>query len=211
MFGGEEMEGYAYLVYPAYRDLRFDTRADEATPQQVHAEMLRAAGPFDFYADPLSEGRLQGHVGSWMVRRDGQVAGCSAWDNREILSEVVERLPLGLRATSAVLRSWPFRLPARPHLPRPGERLRSWYLFDFFATDPRLARDLMRQIASTARGRGIDYCYLPHQPEDRWLRAVRADIPRPFASTVPYRLQIWGRPGAPVPKLERPYVDIRDL
>jgi GNAT superfamily N-acetyltransferase len=211
LFGGRDVGGYAYLVYPAYRDLGAAALANEATPQQVHAEMLCASGPFDFYADPLSEGRLQGHVGSWLVRRNGQVAGCSAWDNREILSEVVERLPPGLRAASGLLRRWPFRFPARPHLPQAGERLRSWYLFDFFATDPRLGRDLMRQVATTARRNGIDYCYLPHLPGDRWLPAVRADIPRPFVSTVPYRLQAFGRPGYTVPELKRPYVDIRDL
>jgi GNAT superfamily N-acetyltransferase len=211
LFGAQDVGGYAYLVYPAFRALPAASRAGAATLEEVHREMLRVAGPFDFYADPLPEGRMQGHVASWLVRRRGQIAGCSAWNNREILSEVVERLPLRLRAASGLLDRWPFALPARPRLPRPGEELRSWYLFDMFASDPLLARDLMRQVSAAARERGIDYCYLPHLPGDGWVRAVRADIPRFFASTVPYRLQAFDWPRNPVPRVERIYLDVRDL
>ena len=202
--------GYAYLVYPVYRRLAAERSLAPAGLAEVHAEMRRVEGPFDFYCDPLAEGRMAGHVASWLCGRGASRAGCSAWSNRGILGEVVESLPLPLRLLGGALEAPPLRRLRLPRIPRPGEELRSWYLFDFFSRDEAAARDLVRGVASQALDRGIEWLYLPFGPGDRRLRSLRADVPRPFAPIVAYRLVLHcpGRMPAPI---ERLYVDVRDL
>ena len=201
---------YAYQVYPTYRELPSEHLPTEADPDEVFEAHRRIAGPFDFATDPRQGGDLSPRVSSWMVRDGADQAGCSVWDNHDILGEVVERIPTGLRVAGAVMRVVPFaRLP---HVPRPGEQLRSWYIYDAFASRPDLARDLYRHLAGVARAEGIDYLYIVHIDSQRpWVEAVRADLPRAFAPVIPYVLFAgWDRE-EPFPTLERVYVDIRDL
>ncbi len=202
--------GYAYLVYPVHRKLATGRPLAPAGLAEVHAEMRRVEGPFDFYCDPLLEGRMPGHVASWLCGRGLSRAGCSAWSNRGILGEVVESLPLSLRLLGRALEAPPLRRLHLPRIPRPGEELRSWYLFDFFSTDEGVARDLVRGVAGEALDRGIEWLYLPFGLDDPRLGSLRADVPRLFAPTVGYRLVVH-RPGGMPEPIERLYVDVRDL
>jgi hypothetical protein len=95
-------------------------------------------------------------------------------------------------------------------VPEEGEELRSWYIFDFFATSTEAARELMRSVETEAVASRIDYCYVIHQPEDAWVNALRSDSPRLFSPTITYRRLARMADGSPV-RLERVYVDIRDL
>lgn len=202
--------GYAYLVYPVHRKLAAERPLALAGVAEVHAEMRRVEGPFDFYCDPLVEGRMGGHVASWICQRGASRAGCSAWSNRGILGEVVESIPLPLRLLGRAVETAPLRRLRLPRIPRPGEELRSWYLFDFFSTDEAAARDLARGVAAEALDRGIDWLYLPFGLADPRLRSLRADVPRLFAPAVGYRLVVHRPGGLPAP-IERLYVDVRDL
>ncbi len=210
---GVEAAGYSYLVYPAYRRLPVDRPVIPATPAEIHAEMLRIEGPFDLYFDLLTESRMAGHVGSWRCGSGPSRAGCSAWSNRGILGEVVEALPLPVallgRALRAVGTAGAGRLPL-PRIPRVGEELRSWYLFDFFSTDAGAARDLLRAVACEAVERAVEWLYLPLASTDGRLGALRADVPRPFSTIVPYRMIVRAPGGAGSP-IHRPYLDVRDL
>lgn len=201
---------YAYQVYPTYRDLSSEHLPREVHPDEVFEAHRRTDGPFDFDTDPRQGGDLRPRVSSWLVADGEALAGCSVWDNHDILGEVVERMPVGLRVAGAVMGAVPFaRLP---HVPRPGEPLRSWYIYDAFASRPDLARDLYRHLAHVARAQGIDYLYIVHTPHQRpWVEVVAADIPKAFAPVIPYAMfGGWGRP-EPFPRFERVYVDIRDL
>jgi GNAT superfamily N-acetyltransferase len=211
LFGAADVGGYAYLVYPTYRPLSPRQVPRPASAAEVHAALLRCCGPFDFLCGPLGAGPLgTPHAGSWIVESAGQAAGCSAWSMRGILSEVIEAVPRALDAVQRLSRKWPLRLVRWPHLPVAGEELRSWYLFDFHATDASLARDLVRHVAAEAREHGIDYLYLVFGPRDRWLRAVRSDVPRIFAPVVPYR-GLARLPEGGRGRVDRLYVDVRDL
>jgi GNAT superfamily N-acetyltransferase len=207
---GIEVGGYTYLVLPVLHRREARLRPANASTQEVHAEMRRVAGPFDFYADPLGEGRAPGHVASWLLRIPSGLAGCSAWDNRAILAEVVESLPVPFRLARHVLAAWPLRRWSWPRIPEPGEELRSWYLFDVFATGAEPARELLRAVNAAAAEAGIDWLYLAHGTGESWVGALRAEVPRPFAPLVPYRLIMTCR-DAPPPRIGRLYVDIRDL
>jgi GNAT superfamily N-acetyltransferase len=210
LFPGSAAGGYSYLVYPSFRARPFRGRLSRPSIAEVHGQAGRSAGPWDFHMSPLAEGRTAGHVASWLLEGPDGPAGCSAWSNRGILEEIVVSLPLGLRTAGRALqalsagRRW-------PHLPAPGEPLRSWYLFDFFAPSPAAARDLLRAVAAEALARGIDWLYLPHAKGDPLVQAARRDVPRLFAPVVSYRLFIRHADGSPVPPVRRLYVDVRDL
>jgi GNAT superfamily N-acetyltransferase len=202
--------GYGYLVFPTFRRRPVRETASEVGLAEAHAALLRAVPPFDFYTDPTQGGSTRGHAASFIVRRGSHVAGCSAWDNGEILAEVMTALPWKLRALRALFGLAPSAL-ALPHVPAPGEKLRSWYLFDFFATDPELGRELLRHVNNAALERGIDYGYVIHLPSDPWLGALRKELPRAFAPIVSYRMFARFRQGGPFPAIERPYIDVRDV
>jgi hypothetical protein len=208
--GGVDAGGFAYLVYPAYRPGAQAPHVAAATFEEVHQVMKRVTGPFDLYAYPEVGSRQSGYVGSWIARRGREMAGCSAWTHEEVLAEVVEAVPATVRLLRHLTSTWPLRTGRWPHLPRPGERLRSWYLFDWFATDAPLARTLMRHVAARAHERGIDYCYVVHGSRDDWIRTLRSDVPRVFAPVIRYRLWV-DLPQHLSGALDRVYVDVRDL
>ncbi len=210
LLGGANAGSYSYLVYPTYRGARARTEARPATFDEVHEALLAHSPPFQLYSNPRCRPGQQGYVRSWIIRRGTAVAGCSAWSNRGILAEVVERIPLPIRLLRRTLKVWPLRRRAWPHIPDEGEELRSWYIFDFFATGTDAARELMRGVEAEAVASGIDYCYVIHQAEDPWVTALRSDCPRPFAPTITYRRLARMADGSPI-RLQRAYVDIRDL
>lgn len=211
LLDAEEVGAYRYLIYPTYRHLRPRRIPSETSLDEVHAQMVEVEGPFDLYTDPRHGGNLEPHVSSWIVRDGRDVAGCSVWDNRDILGEVVEAVPLRLRMARALFEGPLLRGTELPHIPQPGEQVRSWYLFDAFATRPDLAVDLMRHLAHLAREQDIDFCHLAHIESQTWVSAVRAELPRMFAPVLRYlMLAGWDRP-EPFPRLERIYVDVRDL
>lgn len=207
--GAVDSGGFAYLVYPAYRPGNPWPAVTGVALEDVHDAMKRVAGPFDFYARP-AVGTGTGYVGSWMVRHGADRAGCSAWSHADVLAEVVEAVPRAVRLAGRMVSAWPLRLGHWPHLPEPGERLRSWYLFDWFATDAAVATRLMRHVAGEARARGVDYCYVVHGPSDGWIHRLRADIPRCFSPLLRYRLWV-DLPARLAGPLHAVYVDVRDL
>lgn len=208
--GMRELGGYAYLVYPTYRRRPVEGRPQRVPFEEAHAALLAASPPFDFYANPGCRPGVGGYLESWILREGRDVAGGSVWTNRQILGEVVEAVPLRFRCADALLRAPLLRRLRRPHIPRPGEAVASWYLFDAFATEPGLARSLLRHIAGRALDEGIDYCHVPYQPGAPWIEAVRSDVPRAFAPILPYTL-VGRTAGGDTPHLERVYVDVRDL
>jgi GNAT superfamily N-acetyltransferase len=202
---------YAYLVCPT---AAFAPPARAATPvgyREVHAAYVEAAGPFDFYADPAFGNADEAYVGSWELRTSDGSAGVSAFSPRTILAEVVEQLPLALRALRAAAKAgmpWPSRWP---RIPEDGEELRSWYLFDAYASSGAAADDLLRSVAREARSRGVEWCHLVHAPGTRWVESIRADLPRAFAPLLSYQLLLRRFDAAPVAPIRRLHVDVRDL
>ena len=211
LFGCWTVGGYRYLVFPTYRRRVARRPAVASTLSEVHDRLLATAPPFDWYTDPRVGGSTAGHVASWHLDTPDGRAGCSAWDNRGILAEVVERLPwplhlLGAASARGLLGGIP-----RPRIPCEGETLRSWYLFDVHGSTPELVVDLVRHVAGEARDAGIEWLYLPWIAGDEpWAAALRQEVPRMFSPVLRYRLMV-GRPLPAPPVLARAYVDVRDL
>ncbi|MBI6545713.1 MAG: GNAT family N-acetyltransferase [Cyanobacteria bacterium NC_groundwater_1444_Ag_S-0.65um_54_12] len=195
LFGMRVVSDYRYLVMPTYRSKAPQLVASAVTPQEVQEALWRVAGPFDFAALPIvgddapTQRRYQtGHVASWILQHGPELAGCSAWDNRGILGEVMAGMPAWLDLAKKLFGTWPFNRRSWPHIPTPGEELHSWYLYDFFATDGEIARQLWLAINAKAQECGIDYCYLVHDAKEPWIRAIRSTVPASFAPLVPYSL-----------------------
>jgi GNAT superfamily N-acetyltransferase len=201
---------YSYLVYPVYRLKKKNYNVSNAGFKEVHDTMLKVSPPFDFYTFPDFDLKKSGYMTSWIIRHGKHLAGCSAWNNREILGEVIESLPLIIQTAKSITNIWPVNKIPLPHIPAPGEELRSWYLFDFFSTDPNLARDLMRHIAREAMDNNIDYCYIPHNPTEPWVKAISSDIPKMFSPDIRYTFILKKKNGINRP-VNRLYLDIRDL
>ena len=208
LFGATDVGSYCYSVIPTRRALPARIQPARSCFREVHEAMRGVSGRFDLYADPAAAMEGSGYVASWMARSGGAVAGCSAWTNREILAEVVESVPWPFRVVRSLDRAFPRVGHRFPRIPRDGEVLSSWYLFDSFSTDATLGRDLLRHVASEARGRGVDYLYLSHSPGDAHAQAARRD--QLISPLIPYRLLARRRDGA-TPRIGRFYVDVRDL
>lgn len=206
LFDAAAVGSYRYLVWPVYRERIVAETPVPVSAAEVHGAQLAANGPFDFYCDPLAGGRLQGHQGSFM--RNG--AGCSVWSNAGLLEEVVEAIPGYYGMAGRILRSWPLNRARWPHIPVPAEILRSWYVFDFFATSAEAARELMHHVNNRALASGIDYCYIIHLPGQAWVTALKADTPWLFSPVISYCL-LASSSGGSLQPFKRPYVDIRDL
>lgn len=200
-----------YLVYPVYKAGDSDCDVRAASAESVHQAFVDQGGPFGLYCPPHQAFSVDAYVGSWRYARGTSSAACSAWSNEKIMAEVVEGVPLSLAAAGAVLRSWPINRLRMPHLPKRGERVRSWYLFDFHASDGHSAAALINGVAAEAKRRGIDYCYIIHRGGEAWVDAVRRQVPRLFAPVIPY--SIMARmidDGTPI-RVHAPYIDIRDV
>ena len=211
IFGTGTAPACRYLVYPILRSRSAGGEAEEAPPRDVHQRFVDRRGPFDLYCDPQPAFSAEGYVGSWSASKGGETASCSAWSNETTMAEVVERVPPSLAAAGALLRHWPFKLLPLPPIPRPGDRVRSWYLFDFDASDGAAATTLMKTVGLAARSRGIDYCYIIHRGEEPWIADLRRRVPRLFAPIVPYSIisQMLDD-GSPI-FFKSPYIDIRDV
>jgi len=201
---------YGYLVYPTYKGLEATLIPDESSLGDVHEALCRHRD-FDFYTDPRIGGSVEGWANAWLIDGPSGVAGCSAWDNRAILTEVVESLPAGLRALGAVVNTRLLQGARLPHIPRQGEHLKSWYLFDFFASTVETGRSLLRHVAQQAQQRDLDYCYVICDPDDPLIRELRRDMPKAFAPLIRYRLMGARVDRSPTPPILRPYIDIRDV
>jgi GNAT superfamily N-acetyltransferase len=209
-FGVKDCGGYTYLVYPVFRLKPYTGRFRTAGFGEVHDRMNSLSGSFDFYSNPDCREGKGGYFGSRILESGKGTAGCSIWDNRGILGEVIEAVPLHIRTVGSISALWPVNKLMRPVFPKPGEVVRSWYLFDFHANDPLAGRDLMRAISAEALEHHIDYCYIPHTRLDSWVKALRSDVPRLFSPLIDYRLMLKGF-DRDIATIEKLYVDIRDL
>lgn len=211
LFGAAASGGWRCLVYPLVGTVAAAPTFEPVAADIVRDSLLAHSGPFGLVCDPEETFSSDALVGSWLLpSRDG-VAGCSAWDNSGIMGEVVERLPLPLAIGGALTRLGRSLGMALPIVPRRGERVRSWYLFDLHASGAEEAMRLIDAVAAAARAREIDYLYLVHHGDEPWIEPLRRRVPRLFAPVLPYSIVAREVKGRRPVVIERPLVDIRDV
>jgi hypothetical protein len=211
LFGAAASGGWRCLVYPLFGSGASAPKIEVASAADVRASYLEHSPSFGLICGPEETFGSEALVGSWLLRARGQAGGCSAWDNKGIMGEVVERLPLPLQVGGVLTRLGRSLGLALPAIPRRGEKVRSWYLFDLHASGAEVAAELINTVAAAARLRRIDYLYLIHQGDELWVEPLRRRLPRLFAPVIPYSIvgrEVRSR--TPV-VIHRPLVDIRDV
>lgn len=208
---GRVQEGaFQTLLAPTTLDLPVGATVRPATLSEVHLSNLAIRPPYDLYFDPRGEGGVDGHVGSWLIEDDDEVAGCSVRDDHDVLAEASGHLSAGVALVARLARWGRAAHLDLPHLPAPGEGLRSWTLFDVHATGPAIARSLLRCVLAEARAAGIHCCTVVLAQGDPMLETFREELPALLAPVVRHRLFL-STAQAAGPALRNLYVDVRDL
>jgi hypothetical protein len=203
-FRAEAVIPLSYAVIPVYRRLAEAELSEYRKPLQIHQAYLEANPGTEFRA-PFEDWKLNGHVVSLALNRE-KSAGCSVWSNENVLAEEVVRIPASFRLMSSL--SAPLRLFLNlPSIPRPGEVIRSWFLFDLYAENKKSLSGLFAAVGNFALANGRTYLYLLLQKDDPQLDWIRQVCRRTF--TFPYYFLAKGRS---IPKLsDHLYIDVRDL
>lgn len=192
-----------YACIPVYRQLNAVSYC-EVSARNVHETYLKQHQPVAF-VPPFDDTRLLGHVASIMLQGEGET-GCSIWTNEHLMAETVVHLPLGLRLLRAMtmpLRSW----LTVPTIPKKGETIRSWFLFDFCAPTQRDTQKLVATVNNLALEAGRIVLYTLLQRNDVALKWILQSAPGVLR--LPY---LFLSRGSFVPTSgERLYLDIRDL
>jgi len=197
---------FKYLVNPVYKKRRVRGTVAEASLEETHEVYLKYNPDLDF-ACSLDRERLMGYVKSFRLESSSGEAGCSVWSNKDILGERIERIPKKYLRLQQVLKLIS-PIMKTPHIPRPGEILDSWYVFDFYASTPASARELFLQTNNAALGYGRKYLYLPIQ-EDQDFFPVMKRCCWKFSPVIDYFILANGQE---LPRTRaRIYIDIRDL
>jgi hypothetical protein len=169
----------------------------------VHKEYL-ARHPEVQMVPELVPSLMHGALESYST--DDGSAGCSVWSNETLMAEEVVRLP----RTWKIVR--PLLAPLAgmyyiPSIPRAGEQLRSWFLFDLFCRNSNDMRALLEYVNDRALANGRTLLYTFVQDGDPVAGMIRNAGFR-FV-TIPYFCLAKGTvtPG----NGERIYIDIRDM
>ena len=192
-----------YVIMPVTRNRRRRPACTDPGPEAIHREFLQHAGTLDMLP-PFRAELLAGHVAS--VRLEAGSAGCSIWTNEALLAEEVVRLPRHLQLLGLVAR--PFaNAHLLPRIPRKGEMVRSWFLYDLFARGVRDMREVLAEVNARALESGKDFVYVLMQEGDPAIRAIREAGYRYL--TLPY-VFVAGGTNVPAPG-SRIYLDVRDV
>ncbi len=192
-----------YVVLPVYKKFRNENKCHFSSADQIHQQYISNTGQREFTPDFNLDKQI-GHVNSLNI--EGCGAGCSIWTNENILAEQIMRIPNlfnMLRFMCAPLRLF-YKLPV---IPKPGEILQSWFLYDLYAEDFSSLQKLLKAAIHLAIDYHKDFLYILLQETDPLLNWIRRSKLRVF--TFPYFFLAKGR-NCPSPQ-DRIYIDIRDL
>ncbi len=197
---------FKFIVNPVYKKRRVKSALRESKYEEVHKNFLNYNPNLDFYCSP-GLNRLYGYKKSYCLDSYNGKAGCSIWSNKEILGERIESIPKNFRMLQFLL-SIPSIFLNTPHVPRRGETLDSWYLFDFYASDKESAKELFLHINNKALQEGKNYIYLPLQETHEFFLTLKKCCWK-FSPVIDYFILANGR--VLPQENSNIYIDIRDL
>ena len=197
---------FKYIINPVYRNRKVKGYLKELKFEDIHGNFLKYHPDYDFYCRPDLK-RLFGYVKSFRLESNSGEAGCSIWSSKEILSERIESIPKKFKALKYFLSAFsPFI--KIPHIPQKGEPLKSWYLFDFYASNKACAKELFLHINNIAIQEGKNYLYLPLKETDDFFPVLRKCCWK-FSPVIDYYILAGGKV---LPHTDSDiYIDIRDL
>ena len=206
--GADTAPAFELLAYPSHSRRTANALID-ADARDIRAHHLAARDDPSLLLHANGGLTSPQRLASWLLAEDGR-AGCSVWSTAGILEEVVVRLPPALRAASWLLGGAAARNLRLPHVPRLGETLRSWLLFDSFARDEAAMRSLVAGAAARASAAGINHCHVVLPPNAPWREVLWRDVPKAFAPVLPFSIMARTLDGKPL-QLRNPVIDPRDI
>ncbi|MFQ5798493.1 MAG: GNAT family N-acetyltransferase [Bacteroidota bacterium] len=203
-FGAMVVLPLIYAVLPVYKRLRNEEDHRFRNASRVHEMYLKRNRCIEFVPQ-FDEKKLHGYVASVSLGNLEEGA-CSIWTNENLLAEQVVTVPVYfriLRVMSTPLR--PFL--KMPSIPMSDEIVRSWYLFHFYATNQRSARNLIATVNNFAVTHDKKFLYILLQSHDPALVLIRRSGCPVF--TFPYLLFAKGQK---IPcQSDKVYLDIKDV
>lgn len=203
-FGAKVVLPLTYAVLPVYKTLKEEEQHRFTDASGVHQTYLERNPSMEFVPE-FDEQKLLGYVASLSVANPEE-GSCSIWTNENLLAEQVVTVPVYLRILRAM--TTPLRpFLKMPSIPMSDEIVRSWFLFDFYATDERSARNLMATVNNFALSHDKKFVYIFLQSHDPALVLIRRSGCPVF--TFPYLLLAKGQK---IPcESDKVYLDIRDV
>ena len=211
--GARRLSSFDVLSLPALRgrppDLDPHLDALDAEVERIAPVVgARNLEPCDFHA-AYARGAELGYLrGIFRIERGDSMAQLSAWDLSRILRGRVLRMPRSLRVLAGVLNPLSRILPV-PRIPRVGEQMTYWQLFDPVcrgSMGKQLLKALLQQLRRLAHAEGIDVLTLFVTTDD-----PIGGLPR-FLPQEVLRYETMARPLGKAELPEGPvYLDIRDV
>jgi ribosomal protein S18 acetylase RimI-like enzyme len=157
------------------------------------------------FVPELDEKRMLGYVTSVALGKEMD-SGCSVWTNENLLSEEVVGVPRYyqlLRTLTNLFR--PFL--RQPHIPKATDKIRSWFLFDFYLKNNKYLNSLLEAINHLAVVNKRNFIYLLLPNNDSTLTLIKQSGYRIF--TFPYFILLRGQ--SIINQIKKIYIDVRDL
>jgi ribosomal protein S18 acetylase RimI-like enzyme len=193
-----------YAVIPVYRDIKLTNNYFFVSATQIHQRFLDQNQHIEFIPD-FDEDVMLGYVNSISINME-HTAGCSIWTNENLLAEQVISIP-NLNRIQRIL-SMPLRFFFKlPYIPKPGDMLRSWFLFDLYAMSEEDLHKLLAMVNNLAFEHKRQFLYILLPDKHQILTYLKKSGYRLF--TFPYYFLAKGRK---LPKqTDEIYLDVRDL
>lgn len=204
LFGTTLTMPFTYTIIPVYKRLKEKESFRLASATEIHDAYLRINHSTEFVPE-FDEKKLLGHVAS-IATGKAVSGGCSIWTNENLLAEQVVAVSCYYQIQR--LLTEPLRLFLNlPHIPKPTDTIRSWFLFDAFAREEEALRNLLETVNNIALRHDREFIYILLQDSDPTLAVIQQSGLRVY--TVPYFFLAKGRV---IPEqTEKVYIDIRDL
>ena len=193
-----------YVIFPVYKLIKQKVNYSIASSHEIHKRYLDCNRNMEFIPD-FDEKKMLGYMTSLCLNL-GKTAGCSIWTNENILAEHVESIPFLYRIQRILI------MPVRkyiklPFIPKTGETIQSWFLFDLYALTETDLYNLLRAVNNLALEHERKFLYALLQSNNPLLSYIKKSGQRIF--TFPYYFLAKGRilPN----KTDNIYIDIRDL
>ncbi len=204
MFGMRTVVPLTYIIMPVFKRLKSDKDHCTADAREVHERFLSGNSGLEMVPG-FDVARLKGYVLSFVEKQQRQ-AGCSLWTNENILAEQVVAVPKYLQVLRIAYAPMRLFMPL-PVIPKRGDVLRSWFLFDLYAASKEYLYELLATVNNKALENDIQYLYILLQNRDG-LRGLIPELGlRTF--TLPYAFLC--RPGGVLNESDNIYIDVRDI
>jgi len=194
---------FTILVIPVYKKIKHNIKWSFSEVNIIHDMYLKYNSGVDFLPH-FKKKLLKGYISSISI--DNERTGCSIWTNKNLLAEEIVRIPLHYQIERIIT---DFLRPVikLPHIPKPKEKIRSWFLFDVYAYSKTDLKRLITVAKNHAFTNNQHFLYIRLQNNDPLLKIITENEFRYYK--IPYYFLARGTqlPGIN----DRIYIDVRDL